>query len=84
MKQFIFGPSDQLVVEDLKLSLTMKPSNKPSSAELLKRANHSMNGLTDAEWNSRRLSGPITKHELQAFLRKTGQLPSEDNFKQAS
>ncbi len=43
-----------------------------------------MNGLTDAEWNRRRLSGPISKQELEASLRKTGQLPSEDNFKQAS
>lgn len=43
-----------------------------------------MNGLTDAEWNRRRLSGPITKAEFLNFLRKAGQLPPEDDVKQAS
>lgn len=62
----------------------MKPSNKPSSEELLKLASRSMNGLTDAEWNARRLSGPVSQRELKAYLRKTGQMPSGDEFKQAS
>jgi len=62
----------------------MEPSNKPSSEELLKRAKLSMNGLTDEQWASRRISGPLNKKEFLAYLRKTGQLPPNDELKQAS
>ena len=43
-----------------------------------------MNGLTDEQWNSKRLSGPLTKEEFLTYLRKTGKLPPSDDLKQAS
>jgi hypothetical protein len=34
-----------------------------------------MNGKTVEEWESGRVSGPLSKQEFLTFLRKTGKLP---------
>ena len=44
----------------------------------------SMNGKTVEEWEAGRISGPLTKQELFAYLKKIGQLPADAQYKQAS
>jgi len=43
-----------------------------------------MNGKTVEEWESGRISGPLTKQELFDYLKKTGKLPADAQYKQAS
>ena len=43
-----------------------------------------MNGKTPEEWEASRISGPLTKQELFAYLKKIGKLPPDAKYKQAS
>lgn len=43
-----------------------------------------MNGKTPEEWEAGRISGPLTKRELFAYLKKIGKLPASAEYKQAS
>ena len=63
----------------------MKPSKTLSSADLPPNPSTlSMNGKTVEEWESGRISGPLTKQELFDYLKKTGKLPADAQYKQAS
>lgn len=63
----------------------MKPSKTLSSADLPPNpSNLSMNGKTVEEWEAGRISGPLTKQELFAYLKKIGKLPADAQYKQAS
>jgi hypothetical protein len=43
-----------------------------------------MNGKTDEEWIGARISGPLSKRELFAYLKKIGKLPPDAEYKPAS
>ncbi|GGG38763.1 hypothetical protein GCM10011378_13820 [Hymenobacter glacieicola] len=63
----------------------MKQSKTLSSADSPKNpTNLSMNGKTSEEWEAGRISGPLTKRELFAYLKKIGKLPPNAELKQAS
>ena len=63
----------------------MKPSKTSSSADSPKKpSNLSMNGLTSEEWEAGRISGPLSKRELFAYLKKIGKLPADAEYTQAS
>ncbi|PJJ52910.1 hypothetical protein CLV45_3567 [Hymenobacter chitinivorans DSM 11115] len=60
----------------------MKPSKTLSSADSPKNpSNLSMNGKTDEEWVAGRISGPLSKRELFAYLKKTGKLPPDAQYR---
>lgn len=63
----------------------MKPSKMSSSAASQPNPTSlSMNGKTAEEWEAGRVSGPLTKQELFAYLKKIGKLPADAQYKQAS
>lgn len=63
----------------------MKPSKTSSSADSPQNpSNLSMNGKTVEEWEAGRISGPLSKRELFAYLKKMGKLPADAEYKQAS
>ncbi len=63
----------------------MKPSKTLSSDDSPKKPSElSMNGKTPEEWEAGRISGPLTKRELFAYLKKMGKLPPTAEYKQAS
>ena len=43
-----------------------------------------MSGKTIEEWEAGRISGPLSKRELFAYLKKIGKLPADAQYKQAS
>lgn len=43
-----------------------------------------MNGKTPEKWEASRISGPLTKRELFAYLKKMGKLPPDAEYKKAS
>jgi hypothetical protein len=43
-----------------------------------------MNGKTAAEWEAGRISGPLSKRELFAYLKKMGKLPPDAEYQPAS
>ncbi len=43
-----------------------------------------MNGKTPEEWEAGRISGPLSKQEMFALLKKLGKLPADAEYKQAS
>ena len=63
----------------------MKPSKTLSSGDSPKKpSNLSMNGKTAEEWEAGRISGPLSKQEMFALLKKLGKLPADAEYKQAS
>ncbi|MBG8556385.1 hypothetical protein [Hymenobacter guriensis] len=62
----------------------MKPSKTSSSDSPQNPSNLSMSGKTDAEWEAARISGPLSKRELFAYLKKIGKLPPDAELKQES
>ena len=43
-----------------------------------------MNGKTPEEWEAGRISGPLSKREMFAYLKKIGKLPADAEYKPAA